>query len=136
MTRDKTTWFGLASAALAARSGATESFEPLFDALMLGLQTYDDAIDEAEDVAEQGIGVPEMLGLGAAGLLVASTESMRRASTLADDASWSALAEWLRDRAESTARVAQATPIDVLGGALLLEAHAFTRPPRRAASAR
>jgi hypothetical protein len=98
---EKTAWFGIASLAMLGRVGAAhrEQFAAVLRLLMLSLQTFDDAQDEAEDRALRQVSAADALGMTSAALGLASSLFAERAAARAKESGFSALAAWLEGRA-------------------------------------
>lgn len=125
----KTAWFGLASSTLLERTAPHRAgaFVAPFRLLMLSLQTLDDAADEAEDRRDRGRSVPELLGVPARALELASARLAADAAEAADAAGFAELGAWLEGRAsalraEARGRGGWAGALDAVAALGLVEA--------------
>ncbi len=133
----KTAWFGLASFALLERAapGRARAFARPFRLLMLSLQALDDAADEDEDRRQRGRSVPELLGVPARALGLASARLSADAAPIARGAGFAGLGAWFEARAaalraEAGAGGGWARSLDAVAALGLVEAaHAAAAGP-------
>lgn len=122
ITRGKTDFLAISSELMleVVAPGRLRAFRTAFDALMLSLQLFDDAIDAAEDRDVRGASVAELLGYHDGALAAASARIAYSAATRAGDSGFRSLSKFFAERTQ--ARVVRSDPfLDAMGASLVVD---------------
>lgn len=115
----RTTWFHVAGRAWLEVSGLSGAFSPGLEAMMLGLQLADDAVDASDDERARGSSFPKALGLRREALLALSGLALEAAAANLSQQGGIRLSRWCTRRAAAFRRLL-GSPVAALGWTMVV----------------
>ncbi|MBU3915769.1 hypothetical protein KKA14_09570, partial [bacterium] len=122
--RLKVYWLSLTSICLLQsldQQSQIKSFQLIYNMMLCGMQSRDDAMDFIEDEALNGISYPDALGVTPGSLYRNGLELLKKSSLLAKDLGFIKLSNWLDQNSQVhfQIRFDEFPELDILGGWML-----------------